>query len=109
MQEEDLKCALCLDFFTAPVRITRCGHNFCQECLTRMIPAGETIWNCPECRMEQNQAPEELARTFFLERTVEKFLSARKTICVTHGSQQKLRKLTQFHMDNCLWDFHYDS
>ena len=100
MQEGDLKCALCLDFFTKPVRITRCGHNFGQACLTEMIPADETTWQCPECRTEQNQAPEELARNFFLERTVENFLSARKTMCVAHASQKKLRKLIQLHTES---------
>ena len=92
MQEEDLKCALCLDFFAAPVRMTRCGHNFCQGCLTRMVPAGNTTWPCPECREEQNQAPGELARTFFLERTVEKVKAAKENMCATHGSEKKLRK-----------------
>ena len=93
MQEEDLKCALCLDFFNAPVRMTRCGHNFCQGCLTEMMPAAEDTWPCPECRTEQNEAPEDQARNFFLEQTVEKLLSARETMCATHGSQKKLRKL----------------
>ena len=32
--EEELKCPVCLDFFKSPVRITSCGHNYCQECLT---------------------------------------------------------------------------
>jgi len=49
-----------------------------------MVPAGNTTWTCPECRTEQNQAPEELARIFFLEQTVEKFLSARETMCAAH-------------------------
>ena len=92
MQEEDLKCAICLDFFTAPVRITRCGHNFCQGCLTKMVTAGNTTWACPECRKEQNQAPDELAQNFFLERTVEKVKAARENMCATHGSEKKLRK-----------------
>ena len=103
MQEEDLKCALCLDFFTAPVRITKCGHNFCQQCLTEMVPAGEATWPCPECRTEQNQAPEEQARNFFLEKTVEKFLSMRETMCAAHGSQKKLRK---FFYSNRFLRFH---
>ena len=94
MQEEDLKCALCLDFFTAPVRITKCGHNFCQQCLAEIIAIGKDSWRCPECRTEQSQALEELARNFFLEKTVEKFLSARETMCAAHGSQKKLRTLT---------------
>ena len=89
MDAEDLKCSLCLDFFTPPVRITRCGHNFCDECLTMMTT--ET-WPCPECRAEQNQMARELTRNFFLERTVEKFKDSRKYICTAHDLKKKLRK-----------------
>ena len=32
--EEELKCPVCLDFFKSPVRMTPCGHNYCEECLT---------------------------------------------------------------------------
>ena len=89
MQEQDLQCASCLDFFASPVRITNCGHNYCQECLTGM---GETPWLCPECRTEQQQRPEQLARNFFLERTVENFIASRKNICGAHNLLKKLRK-----------------
>ena len=85
MEEEDLHCALCIDFFTAPVRMTDCGHNFCQQCLTVM---NETPWLCPECRNEQHQRPVELARNFFLEKTVEKLIAS----CATHNLQKKLCK-----------------
>ena len=87
--EEELKCPLCLDFFTSPVRMTNCGHNYCQECLTEMM---ETPWLCPECRTEQQQRPEQLARNFFLERTAENFIASRKNICGAHNLLKKLRK-----------------
>ena len=89
MEEEDLQCGLCLDFFTAPVRMTDCGHNFCQQCLTGM---NETPWFCPECRKEQHQRPEQLARNFFLEKTVEKLIASKKSICAAHNLQKKLCK-----------------
>ena len=89
MQEQDLQCALCLDFFTSPVRITNCGHNFCQQCLIGMT---ETPWMCPECRTEQQQRPEQLARNFFLEKTVEKLLAKKQNICAAHDLLKKLRK-----------------
>ena len=87
--EEELKCSLCLDFFKSPVRMTPCGHNYCQECLAGMaaIP-----WHCPECRMEQQERPEQLARNFFLERTVKHFVESRKNICGVHDLPKKLRK-----------------
>ena len=87
--EEELKCPLCLDFFKSPVRITNCGHNYCQGCLEVMTTVP---WLCPECRTEQQQTPEQLARNFFLEKTVENFIASRKNICASHGLPKKLRK-----------------
>ena len=90
MEAKDLTCSVCLDLFSPPVRITRCGHSFCGWCLTSMTA---TVWSCPECRAEQNQAPADLARNYFLEQTVEKFKDSRNKICTTHDLKKKLRKL----------------
>ena len=87
--EEELKCPLCLDFFNSPVRMTPCGHNFCQNCLKVMTAVP---WLCPVCKTEQQQTSEQLARNSFLEKTVEKFIESRKNICGTHGLPKKLRK-----------------
>ena len=57
------------------LRMTTCGHNYCQQCLAEM---GRIPWICPECRTEQRKRPEQLPRNFFLERTVQKFVDARK-------------------------------
>ncbi|XP_038672905.1 zinc-binding protein A33-like [Scyliorhinus canicula] len=46
---EDLKCPICLDFFTHPVSL-ECGHNFCRSCITRCWEV--EINSCPECREE---------------------------------------------------------
>ena len=89
MEAEDLTCSVCLEIFSPPVRITRCGHSFCTQCLTSMTA---TLWPCPECRVEQNQAPEDLTRNYFLERTILKFMDSRDKICMTHGLKKKLRK-----------------
>ena len=89
------KCALCLDFYTVPVCRTNCGHNFCQRCLSGMLTDSnhnEDAWNCPECRSEQHQGLEQLARNFFLERTVEKFIESRKNLCAVHELPKKFRK-----------------
>ena len=89
------KCALCLDFYKTPVRITNCGHNFCHECLSEMLTApndDEHAWNCPTCRTEQSQGLQQLARNFFLERMLEQFIESRKNLCVAHKSTKKLRK-----------------
>ena len=89
MEEEDQQCAMRIDFFTAPVRMTDCGHNYCQQCLTVM---NETPWLCPECRNEQHQRPEQLARNFFLEKTVKTLIASRESFCATHNLQKKLCK-----------------
>ena len=94
MEEEDLKCGLCLDFFATPVRSTTCGHNFCQKCLTDLVEASETIWLCPECRTDQTQGPTELTRNFFLERILEIFL-------------KKTQSVKRHHVYCCVWNLRY--
>ena len=89
MDAEDLTCSLCLEIFTAPVKITRCGHSFCGHCLAGIT---EAAWPCPKCRTVQNQTPEQLPRNFVLEPIAEKYKSSRKNICTTHDLQKKLRK-----------------
>uniref|UniRef100_A0A8C1PIF2 Uncharacterized protein n=1 Tax=Cyprinus carpio TaxID=7962 RepID=A0A8C1PIF2_CYPCA len=55
-REEELKCPVCVEPFTDPVRLP-CGHNFCQTCI-------QVVWNmddpetsregplfCPECQI----------------------------------------------------------
>ncbi|CAM4727017.1 unnamed protein product [Leuciscus chuanchicus] len=56
VKEDDLKCPVCVELFTDPVRLP-CGHNFCQTCI-------QVVWNmddpktsgegplfCPECQI----------------------------------------------------------
>ena len=88
MEEEDLKCNICSNFFKSPIRITYCGHDFCEECLIKvnqspmeLIDSDRIlaqmgrylVWPCPECKKVQNQKPEHLTRNFCLERVIEKF------------------------------------
>ena len=96
--EEELKCPLCLDFFIPPVRITTCGHNYCQECLTMFT---EIPWRCPVDQIEQQQSPEQLTRNYFLERTLENFNESRGNICATHNLPKRLRKYS--HLYHSLW------
>uniref|UniRef100_A0A4W3HBK4 RING-type domain-containing protein n=1 Tax=Callorhinchus milii TaxID=7868 RepID=A0A4W3HBK4_CALMI len=47
---EELKCAICLDFFTDPVSLG-CGHNYCRSCITRSTENQKNN-SCPECRQD---------------------------------------------------------
>ena len=47
--EEDLTCSICLGQFTDPVT-TKCGHNFCRDCLLQCYEQADATLTCPECR-----------------------------------------------------------
>ncbi|XP_054831887.1 zinc finger protein RFP-like isoform X1 [Eublepharis macularius] len=47
---EELTCSVCLDYFTDPVTIAECGHNFCQACLTLSWGESGAEAFCPQCR-----------------------------------------------------------
>ncbi|KAM9367145.1 E3 ubiquitin-protein ligase TRIM11-like [Phaethornis superciliosus] len=46
--QEEITCAVCLDFFRDPVMLLECGHNFCRRCLPP-CPPGPSL--CPLCRL----------------------------------------------------------
>ncbi|XP_044536580.1 probable E3 ubiquitin-protein ligase TRIML1 [Gracilinanus agilis] len=45
----ELTCSICLGYFTDPVT-TRCGHNFCKDCLLQCYEQDDATLTCPECR-----------------------------------------------------------
>ncbi|XP_027605543.1 E3 ubiquitin-protein ligase RNF135 [Pipra filicauda] len=45
----ELRCSLCLQFFSEPVRIAGCSHSFCRRCISR-YRAGRPGPGCPLCR-----------------------------------------------------------
>ncbi|XP_044275316.1 zinc finger protein RFP-like [Varanus komodoensis] len=48
---DEASCPICLDYFREPTMIVTCGHNFCQDCLTRSCQdSGPDAWRCPQCR-----------------------------------------------------------
>lgn len=44
---ENLKCCICLEFFTDPLIIS-CSHSFCKKCLFNFLK--KNISTCPHCR-----------------------------------------------------------
>ncbi|XP_066474539.1 zinc finger protein RFP-like [Tiliqua scincoides] len=66
---EEATCPICLDYFTDPVTIAECGHNFCQGCLTQYWGEEEedAAAFCPQCRgsiQQRNLIPNRQLATF---------------------------------------------
>uniref|UniRef100_A0A8C5PV40 Uncharacterized protein n=1 Tax=Leptobrachium leishanense TaxID=445787 RepID=A0A8C5PV40_9ANUR len=54
----ELTCPICTDIYTDPVTLT-CGHNYCQDCITRTWDnQEEREYSCPECRERYRVRPE---------------------------------------------------
>jgi len=75
-----LKCSICLDVYRKP-KLLRCGHTFCEECLTQLQlssrESGAADFACPECRENVVISPrgiEHLAPNF----TIQRLLDERK-------------------------------
>ena len=61
-----------LGIFQPPIRITQCGHVFCESCLLNMT-RGVQRWHCPNCRAQHNCVVNSLTRNYHLEKLVKKF------------------------------------
>ncbi|XP_063788594.1 tripartite motif-containing protein 75-like [Pseudophryne corroboree] len=70
----ELSCSICLSTYTDPVSL-RCGHNFCQDCIMRVLDTQEEDggYSCPECRAEYQERPA-LEKNRKLSNIVESFL-----------------------------------
>ena len=101
MDAEDLTCSICLgmwwfwlnifesaelgswprtlgsliftsEVFTPPIRITDCGHDFCENCLVA-VRKNQPEWQCPQTRKSHTKAITELTRNYRLERFVDAY------------------------------------
>ncbi|XP_073474241.1 E3 ubiquitin/ISG15 ligase TRIM25-like [Aquarana catesbeiana] len=79
--KKELECSICLDFYTDPVTLN-CGHNFCRECIDRVLATqkGSGDYSCPECQQRFRKRPA-LQRNLKLRNIVENFQS-------THPDQE---------------------
>ncbi|XP_078497915.1 E3 ubiquitin-protein ligase TRIM39-like isoform X1 [Lissotriton helveticus] len=48
--KEEATCSICLEYFTDPVMIIDCGHNFCRSCITQSWEGRDGNFPCPQCR-----------------------------------------------------------
>ena len=72
---------LLLDTFQSPIRITRCGHVYCEKCLQDVRNGVQTRrWRCPHCRKQHNCSVNSLTRNYHLEKLVEKFKKEKPTL-----------------------------
>ncbi len=63
-----LLCPICFDCIAEP-HMTKCGHSFCYECITRSL---ETSDRCPKCS-SQIEARDDIYPNFVLNDIVSKF------------------------------------
>ncbi|NXO05527.1 TRI27 protein, partial [Rhinopomastus cyanomelas] len=48
--QDELTCPVCLEYFTDPVLVADCGHNFCRACVTQCWEDSARRLCCPQCR-----------------------------------------------------------
>ncbi|KAJ1146515.1 hypothetical protein NDU88_012784 [Pleurodeles waltl] len=48
--KEEATCYICLKYFTDPMMISECGHNFCRSCITQNWEGRDENFPCPRCR-----------------------------------------------------------
>ncbi|KAM5194149.1 uncharacterized protein ACMZJ9_022704 [Mantella aurantiaca] len=73
---KELECSICLDYYKDPI-ILECGHNFCMNCIGRVLDTQEGTggYSCPECKQRFGRRPA-LLRNLKLRNIMETFLSA---------------------------------
>jgi len=53
IQDEITPCVICMDIKYLPVRLTSCGHTFCDPCIrTLVVKSTKLTIRCPICRCE---------------------------------------------------------
>ena len=67
-----IHCGYLSDLFESPIKTTKCGHNFCENCLLD-VRGNKKQWSCPQCRKIHRCSISNLSRNFLVERFVEKF------------------------------------
>ncbi|XP_041651894.1 E3 ubiquitin-protein ligase TRIM21-like isoform X2 [Cheilinus undulatus] len=86
LTEDQFLCSICLDVFTDPVTLS-CGHNFCQNCITRHWKS-KAPYRCPNCKEMFSTRPQLKINTFIKE------MSA-------HSSERQVSKPGEVPCDIC--------
>ncbi|XP_040191655.1 E3 ubiquitin/ISG15 ligase TRIM25-like [Rana temporaria] len=79
---KELECSVCLNIYNDPVTL-KCGHNFCRDCIGRMLDTqeGSGGYSCPDGRQTFRKRPV-LQRNITLRNIAENFQS-------THPDQEE--------------------
>ncbi|CAM4578917.1 unnamed protein product, partial [Eretmochelys imbricata] len=110
---EALSCPVCLELFTPPVLVLTCAHNFCKQCLEKILIRQNCShvngqFCCPMCRKViylRGRGIIGLPRNILVESILEKFKDELENIraqeqnqlsqiCEEHGENMNLMCLT---------------
>lgn len=85
--KEELNCSICLEVYVDPVTL-RCGHNFCRECITRVLDSQRRcgVFTCPQCRSVFRRRPW-LQKNVTLSNIAERFQATSSTSTEPHRSR----------------------
>ncbi|XP_013043207.3 E3 ubiquitin-protein ligase TRIM63-like isoform X1 [Anser cygnoides] len=111
---EVLLCPVCLELFTPPVLVLSCTHNFCKQCLEKILIHQNCHhvnghFHCPLCRKViylRGRGIVGLLRNSLVESILEKFKDELEKTCVQE--QKQLSQMCEEHGENvnlmCLTD-----
>ncbi|XP_010150719.1 PREDICTED: tripartite motif-containing protein 54-like [Eurypyga helias] len=108
-----LLCPVCLELFTPPVLLLPCAHNFCKQCLERILlheqrDHANALFHCPLCRkviylkdggivgLQRNNLVESIVEKFEYElaRTCAQERRQLSETCEEHGENMNVMCLT---------------
>ena len=59
-----------LERFRPPIKMTSCGHSFCERCILAACPE-PSDWQCPMCNQVHDHPASTLPRNFLAEQIIE--------------------------------------
>ncbi|XP_041652506.1 E3 ubiquitin-protein ligase TRIM39-like [Cheilinus undulatus] len=86
LTEDQFLCSICLDVFTDPVTLS-CGHNFCQNCITRHWKS-KAPYRCPNCKEMFSTRPQLKINTFIKEMSAQFRQSAQQKSSSSSSERQ---------------------
>ncbi|XP_009330857.1 PREDICTED: tripartite motif-containing protein 54-like [Pygoscelis adeliae] len=111
---QTLSCPVCLELFTPPVLVLSCAHNFCKQCLEKILQHQNChhingFFHCPLCRKViylRGRGIVGLLRNSLVESILEKFKYELEKICTQEKRQSS--QICEEHGENmnlmCLTD-----